>query len=310
MATMPTSGLITDRTALDVTNRTAKGFNSFADVKRVQDWVNYFIDEVNPSLPKYTWEAGERVDLAKWQTYILDNVKELLKSYPDLSGLSIYEVPTADRWDWVKQNRLEYILFGMVHAEPLIIKSFAEDNWKTIIRVANNKSGEEWYQVGDTKKETLSDGKNVTYTIKEFNKYSIENGIEKANICIEMDIDATYQMHGNHEDNEDWSTCDFRTKTIDKILNSMSVELKSAIKSISITSRAFTAEGVKTSDRLFPYSIDETHTNSEFWRRDGFRRQEGGFGAPWYLYFPYRYNGSTYYDYADSYKKVLLIFNI
>ena len=321
MATKPSSVLITDRTITDLSKKTSKAFNNFSDVQRVQDWINYFIDENQIDLPKYTWTPYERVDKSKWETYVLKNITELLKNYPDLS----FTVPSAESWDWRKQNMIENILFAMSKEEPVIVKSFSDDSWKTIIEIANKKIAQNYYSVGDTKQESLQNGDIAVYKIVAFNEFAINGTSQKANMMIDMEIqNKTYQMDTDEEAHADnnWSNCTFRTEIIPTILSNLSPDLRNEIKEILINTPSATVASsnqVETVDKLFLYSKDENEkftnarsTGQEFWRRNWSKTTISA--AP-----PYRYalsflkdkvGGAWRNETAGKEKKCPLIFNL
>lgn len=251
MATKPTSVLITDRTISDITNRTAKGFNNFADVQRVQDWVNYFIDEVNPRLTKYTWSQYERVDKSKWETRILNNITELLKNYPDLS----FTVPSAEAWDYQKQNAIENILFTMSNVEPIKEPvSFANDSWGTIISTVMQGNYKDYYHVGDTKNVTMQDGAIEQLKLYAFEDMELVNG-GMCSMRIGNNItEKSYQYHSSSivptsaRERISWSTSDMRLLVMPQIKNNLPEIIKKYIKKVKISTDYYYRSAGYTSD--------------------------------------------------------------
>ena len=284
MATKPTSVLITDRTAADVANRTPKGFNNLSDVTRVQDWVNYFIDEINPSLEKWYWSQYERVDKSKWEKYILNNITELLKSYPDLS----ITVPTADVWDWQKQNQLENILLTMSTAEYIKRPtSFATDDWSVIESAVKNGSASLVYHIGDTRQERLEDGSTVTLKLRSFTglpdpDYPYSGGTDPNKITISLadNTQETYQMFSNNRAEEDdlfYSKSIMHTTTLPEIYEKFSEKLKNVVKKVKC-SMGYNERSVSTIEsylflpsQKYPNVGDEINiddTSSTIWLSD------------------------------------------
>lgn len=268
MATRPSSVLVTDRTIADVINKTKKGFNNYSDVQRVQDWINYFIDEVDTSLSKYAWSRDERVDKTKWQTYVLDNVTKLLQNYPDLS----LTVPTADNWDWQKQNKIENILLQMSKTEPVTDPvSFGTDSLATIVSAVKKGTYKTVYHVGDTKQIQMNDGKMVELNIigKDGNLddgKSLSNAQDKYkySLLIRSGLsEEEYQYHNtasgfSYENKLSWENSNMRNIVMPQIKNNLPQILQNNIKEVRINNVfGYATQGVtrfvylSTNDYLF-----------------------------------------------------------
>ena len=103
--------LIFDRTATDVKNRTAKGYYNLSDLNRIIDYINYIKKYIKDDSPfSVSFALGEVITSSKMQL-ILDSVQELTEKWYVADDTP--EVPTKEKWDYLKANDLEKILFSL-----------------------------------------------------------------------------------------------------------------------------------------------------------------------------------------------------
>ena len=155
------------------------------------------------------------------------------------SGEMIYEVTTSKPIDTVLGN----------------------NDWSTIIEVAESGNAQDYWQVGDEIQLQLSGYYNVTCTLQiyDFNHFDKSDGTGKANICFGCkDVYIIDRMYNNASNTMGWMGTDMKNDNMNNILNSMPSVLQSAIKEVEILYNKGRSTTLLTSnDKVFLPSLTE-----------------------------------------------------
>lgn len=121
-----------------------------------------------------------------------------------------------------------------VTQEPLSVGTFADTDWATIAKVAENGTASDYFKVGDEKTIQLSTGEQVTVVILGFNHDDKTSG-GKAGISIGMKnlLATTYKMNSTNTNAGGWNGCAMRTDTMATLLSQLPAELQAVIKAVN-----------------------------------------------------------------------------
>lgn len=102
--------LITDRTALDISNKTSKGYYNISDIERIIEHVTYLANNLNITINSMVF------DYAGYFTFdeincIINNVKAIRNDWHIASNTPL--VPSADNYNYTSANNLELNLKAM-----------------------------------------------------------------------------------------------------------------------------------------------------------------------------------------------------
>ena len=147
-----------------------------------------------------------------------------------------------------------------------ISTTLSDNNWGTIIEVANRGEGQNYWQVGDEIQLQLSGYYNVTCTLQiyDFNHFDKSDGTGKANICFGCkDVYIIDRMYKNASNTMGWMGTDMKNDNMNNILNSMPSVLQSAIKEVEILYNKGRSTTLLTSnDKVFLPSLTEIGLSS------------------------------------------------
>ena len=153
---------------------------------------------------------------------------------------------------------------NMIFCEDVISVSttLSDNDWETIIEVANAGSGQDYWNVGDEITLQISGGGIYTMTctmqIWDFNHFDKSDGSGKANICLGCkDIYLENQMHFA-SGTTGWINMDIRKIDMQKIYNGIPSAIKDAIKEVTIQyNSGYTSNIYTCNDKVFIPSLYE-----------------------------------------------------
>lgn len=208
------------------------------------------------------WSAGETYDIGDIVRVDKDKLGNSIWNYKDGSPM-YWQVVSRN----FKKTGVPVVSLGLRECKysvtpPLTSVSFAEDSWDTIAKICQNYKAEEYYNIGDEKTITLSNGNQVTLQIWGFNHDNLTSG-GKANITIGMKhlLASKYQMNTTTTNSGGWENCYFRTTTLPQIFTTLPTDLQSVIKMVDkVCSVGGSSTGTKLiSDNLFLFSECEVY---------------------------------------------------
>ena len=189
--------LVFDRTQLDVTDKTWKGYYNTSDLNRVEEWCRYLADELNAvgyNIQITTKTNWVQTDLrtASEMERIRTNIKKIMQGFHYLTNIE----QNANNFDYIKANNWEKILFEIFNL------MWGMEDWYVYSGVANSGQNRLWQHrfrqffvspivpVGD-------------YILTEENENLVTENNEPIDITIGMYVDES----GNQiitEDNNKW----------------------------------------------------------------------------------------------------------
>ena len=167
----------------------------------------------------------------------------------------------------------DYVAMFGTPEVPSAVKALADCTWAEIKAVAYsgyknnnnqwcyNRNGVEevWWNIGDEKTITLSDGEEITFQIYDFQHDDKTDGT-KASLTLGMKnlMNKYYSMHKKYAP-INWDACTMRTETLLAVFNAMPAELRTIICDVyKKTCLSLGKTDVKTTiDKLFIFSIIE-----------------------------------------------------
>ena len=101
------TGMVFDRTAQDVANKTDKGYWNISDVNRIENAIKTMSDYLGLGLTTKTWILGDSVTLSDYNLIYnnINAIKSVWHSADDTPS-----IPTANYFSYEKANDLEKIL--------------------------------------------------------------------------------------------------------------------------------------------------------------------------------------------------------
>jgi len=105
------TGMVFDRTAQDVANKTDKGYWNISDVNRIENTIKTMSDYLSLGLTTKTWILGDSVTLSDYNL-IYNNIEAIRKVWYVSSDCPT--TPTANYFNYSKANDLEKILSDMI----------------------------------------------------------------------------------------------------------------------------------------------------------------------------------------------------
>lgn len=232
----------------------------------------------------------------------------------------------------------DYVAAFATLTVPSTVKTFAACSWTEIKAVAANghknssnqwcitRNGAEevWWDIGDEKDITLSDGETITLQIYDFLHDDKPDGA-KAPLTIGMKhiMEATAKMNNTNTNVGGWEESQMRTETLPWVFQNLPSTLQATICEVS--KKTFAGNGsydiVITADKLFLFSAVETGAKDdgvylsegtkypvftyENTRIKSKRNEPGGYWN-WWLRSPYvddaeRFQEIDYYGHASKY---------
>jgi hypothetical protein len=173
--------------------------------------------------------------------------------------------------------------------------TFAGGAWKDIVKVTKAGEAEQYFAVGDTRKETIGD-KSYNFIILGFNHDDLADGSGKANmtILIKEAFADTFSV-------DNWTTLSSNMSTT--LLPQLPTELQSAIVSVTkkcdVATRNTVVTPIDVDFTLFPLSFSECKIESQGTKRKTDTDWEISYtelGEP-YQYFINKYNASKFGPY-------------
>lgn len=105
------TGMVFDRTAQDVANKTDKGYWNISDVNRIENTIKTMSDFLSLGLTTKTWILGESISLSDYNL-IYNNINAIRSAW--YSATDTPPTPTANYFNYSKANDLEKILSDMI----------------------------------------------------------------------------------------------------------------------------------------------------------------------------------------------------
>lgn len=101
------TGMVFDRTAQDVADKTDKGYWNISDVNRIENAVKVMSDYLNLNLTTKTWALGDSVTLSDYNL-LYNNIDTIRKKWHVSNDAP--SIPVANYFDYEKANDIEKIL--------------------------------------------------------------------------------------------------------------------------------------------------------------------------------------------------------
>ncbi len=127
---------------------------------------------------------------------------------------------------------------GTIHSftSKGVSTTLKDNDWATIIEVANKGEAQNYWKIGDEIDLVLSGNFNETVTLQiwDFNHFDKSDGTGKAGICFGMKhlMKNYQQMNSSNTNSGGWNTTNMKYTVMNNIFNSMPRELQNAIKEV------------------------------------------------------------------------------
>ena len=112
-----------------------------------------------------------------------------------------------------------------------------DNDWSTIIEVANKGEAQNYWKIGDEIDLVLSGNFNETVTLQiwDFNHFDKSDGTGKAGICFGMKhlMENFHQMNSTDTNSGGWNQCNMKKTIMNNIYNSIPVEIRNHIKEVN-----------------------------------------------------------------------------
>lgn len=151
-------------------------------------------------------------------------------------------------------------------------------DWATIALLSQNGTISDYYNVGDEKTITLSNGWPVTLVIMGFNHDDLSDNSGKAGVTFGMKnlLSAVYHMNATNTNAGGWNDSEMRTSAMKSLLRQLPSDLQAVIKSVNkkATSGSASTAITTSSDKLFLFTeVEIDGTTSDGYADEGVQYQ-------------------------------------
>ena len=248
-----------------------------------------FIDNKKGSVTiKYTDPDDfilQNVPLVEWsKTVCVYSISNNINSIED--GTKLFESTIRNQYKDnginvnINPDTLYYFKFFTINKRGIVnesgtIHSFTskgvsttlkDNDWSTIIEVANKGEAQNYWKIGDEIDLVLSGNFNETVTLQiwDFNHFDKSDGTGKAGICFGMKhLMKNYQrMNPSSTNIGGWNNINMKKTIMNNIFNSMPTELRNAIKEVNTYANggdysSSSSQGLLSKDKVFLPGLTE-----------------------------------------------------
>lgn len=153
---------------------------------------------------------------------------------------------------------------GGINTLPEVGKTAEEYTWAEIKAISEAGKGDEYFNLGDTKTFTTTDGKEIVMEIVAFNADTKAGGTGKAGITwMSLSIITTYAMNSSDSNSDGWGGSDLRSWLQNDFHATLPLDVKSSIVDVNKTYYDYSTTSTKSCiDNVWIPSVGEIFGNN------------------------------------------------